>query len=169
MGGLAAVRMAAQRPEKTLALILVSPGGSPTGPEGLSSVLERFEMDSWAKAHSFVDAFTGGPNRKRFDLAWGIRARVSRPSVRALVKRISSADLLMPDELQQLQMPILLVWGQDDEILDSEHLEFYRRHLHEGTELHTPEGMGHSPFLNRMEHFVDLMLEFCGRVPPKNS
>jgi pimeloyl-ACP methyl ester carboxylesterase len=165
MGGLAAVRMAAQRPDQTIALILISPGGSPTGPEGLSAILDRFEMDSWAKAHSFVDACTGGPNRRRFDLAWGIRARMSRPSVRSLVNRISTADLLEPNELQGLQMPILLVWGQDDEILDSEHLDFYRSHLHEHTELHTPEGMGHSPFLDKLEHFVGLLLDFCGRLP----
>jgi pimeloyl-ACP methyl ester carboxylesterase len=169
LGGLVAVRMAAHMPEQTLALVLASPGGTPMDKQALSVILDRFHMESWATAHAFVDACTGGPPRKRFALAWGIRARMNRPSVRAMVSQISTDNLLEPAELECLEMPILLVWGKDDGILGPSQLDFYRTHLPDHIELHTPERMGHSPFLDRLEHFVELVLSFCGRLPDFHS
>jgi pimeloyl-ACP methyl ester carboxylesterase len=165
LGGLAAVRMAGRKPDQTLALVLVSPGGTPIPAAELDALLDRFEIDSWAKAHSFVDAFLGGPHRKRLDLAWGVRARVRRPSVRALVSLINRSDMLTADELTGLQMPILLYWGQDDEILASPHLDFYRTHLPDHAEVLTPERMGHAPFLESVQDFLAPVLDFCGRLP----
>ena len=165
LGGLAAVRMAGRKPDKAIALVLVSPGGSPIAQGDLDALLDRFAMDSWAKAHAFLDACMGGPHRKRLDLAWGVRARADRPSIRALVNRISRKDLLAPDELTDLKMPILLYWGQDDEILPEEHLNFYRSHLPSHTEVYTPQGMGHAPFLDSVGRFLEPVIEFCERLP----
>ena len=169
LGGLAAVRMAGRHPDKALALVLVSPGGSPIAQGDLDALLDRFAMDSWAKAHAFLNACMGGPHRKRMDLAWGVRARASRPSIRALVNRISRKDLLVPDELSELTMPILLYWGQDDEILAGDHLNFYRSHLPGHTQVHTPQGMGHAPFLDSVTRFLEPVIEFCERLPQADS
>ena len=97
----------------------------------------------------------------RIDLMWAIRARVARPSIKALIAAMSRKDLLTPEELTQLQMPTLLYWGQDDEILPGPHLEFFSTHLHSGTEICTPAGIGHAPFLDDVEHFVSVVLNFC--------
>jgi len=165
LGGLVSVRIAGQRPEITLALALISPAGTPVPKEDLKATLDGFRIDTWAKAQDFVADCMGTGSRRRFDLAWGIRARVSRPSVQALVDAFSFDHLLGPEELQTLEMPIFLYWGQDDKILGPDHLDFYRTHLPEHAECHTPARMGHAPFLNSARRFVEPVLEFCARVP----
>jgi len=165
LGGLAAVRLAGRKPENTLALVLISPGGTPVPQSDLAILLDRFQMDSWAKALAFLHALMGGPHRRRLDLVWGIRARAARPSIQALIARISRDDLLTPEELSTLSMPVLLYWGQDDEILPRPHLEWYRTHLPEHTEVHTPAGMGHAPFMDSVGGFLEPVLEFCRRLP----
>jgi pimeloyl-ACP methyl ester carboxylesterase len=169
LGGLAAVRIAGQKPQHTLALVLISPGGTPIPQTDLDALLDRFHMDTWAKAHAFIHACLGGPYRRRFDLAWGVRARIARPSIQSLVGRVSRSDLLAPEELSTLQMPIFLFWGQDDEILPEPHLDFYRSHLPSHTEVHRPEGMGHAPFMDNTQQFLEPVLEFCDRLSSKGQ
>jgi pimeloyl-ACP methyl ester carboxylesterase len=164
LGGLTAVRMAGLKPEQTLALVLVSPGGSPIAQAELEELLGRFKMDGHADSSAFVDAFLGGSTHVRPDLVWAVRARVQRPSVKQLIESISSAPMLAPEELSELAMPIQLYWGQDDDILGAEHLDFYRAHLPAQTEVLTPEGQGHAPFLEDLDGFLAPVLDFCRRL-----
>ncbi len=165
LGGLTAVRLALRLPEKTSALVLVSPGGTPTTQAELDQILDRFQMDSWDKAAQFTSALLAGHNKKRPDLTWGIRGRANRPSIQELVAQIRIDDLLSAEELSDLQMPILLYWGQDDEILNAQHLDFYRANLPAHTEVLTPAGMGHAPFLDSNRRFLEHIMDFCSRLP----
>ena len=157
--------IAGQNQDKALALVLVSPGGTPLSQPDLDTLLSHFDMTNWANARAFMDLCLGGPPRWRFDLWWGIRARVAHPSIKALLADMSPEDLLVPAELSALQMPILLYWGQDDGILTAPHQEFYATHLPSSRVIHTPAGMGHAPFLDNVKTFLAVVVAFCERLP----
>jgi pimeloyl-ACP methyl ester carboxylesterase len=165
LGGLVAVRAAGTLPDRVLGLVLVSPAGASIPQADLETLMARFDIDSWTKAREFVEHCMGGRTWLHMGLTWGIRARLAHPSVRALVDAFSHENLLTADELSSLTMPILLYWGQDDEILDGPHIDFYRTHLPAHAEFITPEHMGHAPFMDSVAGFVDPVLDFCARLP----
>ncbi|MFT4976015.1 MAG: pimeloyl-ACP methyl ester carboxylesterase, partial [Myxococcota bacterium] len=127
MGGFAAVRFAQARPALTRALVLASPGGAPE--EDLAGFLQRFDLQTRDDALWFIDRFLGRPSRLRSLLAAGVQGRMMAPGPRQLVAQVQPDDMLRPEELSQLAMPILMVWGREDEVLSPGQLAFYRRHL----------------------------------------
>ena len=161
MGGLAALRYARARPERVLGLVLASPGGAPMTAEALDGLLDVFRIRTLRKARAFVERFAAHPNwLVRHVVAWGVRYRTRSKGVSDLVSRIDSELLLTPDELEDLDMPMLIVWGAEDGLLPSEHVEFFETHLPHAA-IEKPEGMGHSPFFDRPRAFAKRILRFA--------
>ena len=83
-----------------------------------------------------------------------------RDYVRFLL-RVSRAtrDRCVEDELSQLQLPTMIIWGRDDEITPPATGEEFQRRI-EGSRLAFIENCGHAPNWERPEEFAELLGEF---------
>jgi pimeloyl-ACP methyl ester carboxylesterase len=161
LGGAAGVRFANANPELVKGLILASPGGARVSAEALDALLAQFRPTDLAAARAFIDRISARPHWSHPVLAWAVRHRFEQPGVRELVEMASTKDMLTPEELTQLTMPILLLWGREEKLFGSTEHEFFRTHLPPHALLEEPEGFGHVPFLEhpravarRIEQFI---------------
>jgi len=164
LGGVAAVHYALARPERVRGLILCSPGGAMMDADELHRFVDTFALDTHRAALSFVDRLFSRRNRMRHLFAWGVRRQFENPDVRELLATTSPADLLTPEQLGALRMPLLLLWGRDERILPKDHLDFFRRHLPEHTRVEEPEGFGHAPYLDDVDGVARRILAFTADV-----
>jgi pimeloyl-ACP methyl ester carboxylesterase len=84
--------------------------------------------------------------------------------VRGLLSSIAPDDMLRPEQLAALRMPVLLLWGRDERILPRAHLEFFRRHLPRHARFEEPEGLGHAPYLDDASAVARQILTFAADV-----
>jgi pimeloyl-ACP methyl ester carboxylesterase len=164
LGGIAAVHYALARPERVRGLILCSPSGAAMDEEELKRFVGTFELGSHRAALEFVDRLFAQRSRMRHLFAWGVRRQFKNPEVRALLSAISPADLLSPEQLAALRMPVLLLWGKGERILPRDQLDFFRRHLPEHAHLEEPEGFGHAPYLDDVDAVARRILAFTAEV-----
>ena len=169
LGGLIAVRMALHAPERVRGLVLASPAGAPLPAAALAELRALFLVDTHAQAVHFVQRLMAGPARLRHVLAAGLRARLARRAIRSILGRIDSEELLLPEQVRSLRMPIYFFWGTADRILGAEQLAWYRRSLPDHARIETHDGYGHSPYLDhpgRFAHLVRGFLDEMDRAPP---
>lgn len=164
MGGIAAIHYALARPERVRGLILCSPSGAEMNEEELERFVRGFDFDTHADALAFVDRLFARRNRMRHLFAWGVRRQFAHPGVRGLLSSIGPQDLLRPEHLAALRMPVLLMWGKGERILPRAHYEFFRRHLPEHTRISEPEGLGHAPYLDDAGAVARAILGFTAEV-----
>ena len=74
----------------------------------------------------------------------------------------SSMNDLIIDELADLDMPSLLIWGTEDQITPP-HVAYTFQKLLPDAELHLIERCGHAPMMEHPDTFNELMLEFVDR------
>lgn len=163
MGGFAALRYAAARPEKVCGLVLCSPGGAAMDYETLRAFLDTFRLEDHAQALEFVDRFMARRTWLRPFLAWGVRKSMGNPHVSALLRDMHPDELLRPEHLEGLEMPILLLWGQAEKVLPVEAYAFFRDHLPPHAEVERPPHYGHAPYLEHPECVLDKLLGFVRR------
>ncbi|APR85116.1 Putative hydrolase [Minicystis rosea] len=161
MGGIAAVHYALARPERVRGLILCSPSGASMDEDELRRFVRGFDLGTHGAALDFVDRLFARPNPMRHLFAWGVRRQFSDPRVRGLLSAIAPQDLLRPEQLSALRMPVMLLWGRDERILPREHYEFFRRHLPAHTFVSEPEGLGHAPYLDDVGAVARQILTFA--------
>jgi pimeloyl-ACP methyl ester carboxylesterase len=164
LGGSAAVHYAVTRPERVRGLILCSPSGAAMDEDELRRFVETFELDSHRAALDFVDRLFAERSRMRHLFAWGVRRSFRNPDVQALLSSLSPSDLLRPEQLSALRMPVLLLWGKGERILPRWHFDFFRRHLPEHARLEEPEGFGHAPYLDDAGAVARRILAFTSEV-----
>jgi pimeloyl-ACP methyl ester carboxylesterase len=161
MGGIGAVHYALARPENVLGIILCSPSGAAMDHDELARFARSFQMNSHADALEFVDRLMAKPTALRQVLAWGVRRKFRHPHMRALLSSMTPEDLLTPEHLRALTVPVLLMWGRAERILPKEHLEFFRRHLPDHARVEEPEDFGHSPYLDDPGRLARDILSFA--------
>jgi len=164
MGGIAAVHYALARPERVRGLILCSPSGAAMDDAELRRFVGTFALDSHDAALQFVDRLFSRRNPMRHLFAWGVRRQFQSPEVRSLLSTTSPADLLTPEQLSSLRMPVLLLWGRDERILPRHHLDFFRQHLPQHARVEEPEGFGHAPHLDDADAVARRILAFTAEV-----
>lgn len=162
MGGLAAVRYARARPERVAGLALVSPGGAPEPAAQFAQFLARFDISTHRQALAFVDAvFADGAGVLRHALAHGIRQRFTHPQLRQLLGGLRVDHMLRPEELSELRIPTMLIWGREERVLPRTHLEFFRRHLPASAEIEEWPNFGHIGFLEQPDALAARLLDFA--------
>lgn len=164
LGGMTAVRVAAARQERVRGLVLLSPGGAPMDAPGLREFMRVFDVDDPADAAEFITRMAARPPQLVPLWAWGVRVRFSRPTVRRLIDEVQPGALLTRDELAALRMPVLCLWGREDEILPECHRHFFRANLPSHAVFEEPEGYGHAPFLDRPGHLTGRIRAFLDEV-----
>ena len=74
------------------------------------------------------------------------------------------APRLRPEELEQLRMPVFVVWGEADRILRPEHRKFFEEHLPPHAEVHRIEEYGHAPHMSHPDCLAQRLIEFTRAV-----
>jgi len=163
MGGFLGIRFALAYPDKVRALILCSPGGAAMSQPELDSFLELFRMKSHKDSLDFLSRAFGKVPPFRHLVARRVRHRFSSKILQQRLDSLKSEDLLTPEELQQLKVPVVLIWGQEDGILPQQCLDFFQEHLPDNTRVIEPSEYGHAPFVRHAKslagHIVDLLAE----------
>lgn len=163
MGGFAAVRYAAEYPHKVRGLVLCSPGGAMMDEATLRSFLEGFRIANHEQALEFVDRFMARRSWTRPFFAWGVRKSFGHPHIEALLEQMHADELLKPEQLESLRMPVLLLWGQAERVLPIEAFSFFRDHLPPHAEVERPPHYGHAPYLEHPECVLEKLLSFVRR------
>ena len=160
LGGAAAIRLAASRPERVHGLFLVAPGGAFMESDRLRTFVAQFGLHTHADALRFVDRLFRQRHPLRHVLAWGTRQRFARPGLGHLLERLRPEDLLRPEELRALEVPTHVVWGGADRILGPEALAFYRSNLPRHASLEVVEAYGHAPHVDHPDSLHTRLLSF---------
>lgn len=155
MGGHAAIRYAALRPERVAGLVLCSPGGARMTDAELQAFLAQFRVEDEKQALAFLERLLSAPPLGLFrkPLAWNVRRKLTREAMRSLIDSVTALDLLQPEEVEGLRVPTLILWGQQERLLPDECLRFYERHLPPRGRIERPARFGHAP---HVEHPVEL-------------
>ncbi len=165
VGGTASVRLAARRPERVRALVLVDSGGSATPSALLSAVC-------WVQGHKVVRAWTGmrfarmymkTPGPGRDDLFARMTQMRQRPGFidmeAAMWRSFGTSQNDLSDVAPAVKAPTLIVWGTHDPVVrarvEGKRLRAMLPHA-EYVELAT----GHVPFLEKPDAFLEQVLPF---------
>lgn len=161
LGGVAGIRYALARPERVRGLILCSPTGAAMDAEEIAEFSRLFRIDSHGAALDFVDRVMSKSGPMRQLLAWGLRRKFQAPEMQALIASITPEDMLDPAVLRTLRPPTLLLWGRDERLLPTSHLEFFRQNLPPHARIEEPFGVGHTPYLEDPARLARDILRFA--------
>lgn len=159
MGGAAAIRYALEHPDRVERLILCSPGGAAMAQHELDRFRQVFFLDDHHAAKEFVDKLLGRRSPLRGLYARTARKKLGQPALQRLIRSVEPSDLFTPEDLAQLKMPVLMVWGEADGILPKESREFFRRHLPSHAVVEEPR-VGHSPYLESPGVLTERIVRF---------
>ncbi len=160
LGGYGVLRHAHRSPDRVLAVVAMAPGGAPLRSMSMGAYLERFRVRSLAEARRFAEAYFGRRPLLSGLLALAVRRQLRHPPVRAFIDRIADSDLLQPHQLAELPMPVLLLWGGNDQVCVPEQLEWFRQHLPPHARVEVPPHYGHAPYIERPHDLADRLLAF---------
>lgn len=163
MGAAIALRYAIDRPEKVRALALVAPGGAPLSEDELLSLRRLFTLQSHAEAEAFIDRLLVRRTLLRPLLAASLRRGFARPALRQLLGGLGPHNYLTVDELRAVTVPVLLLWGEEERVLPSSGLAFFREHLC-GARIEVVPGVGHSPQVDDCDGTARRLLAFAREV-----
>lgn len=146
LGGYGAIRYTNYRPENVSMLVLSSPGGAPVDLAQLHKLKNIFAEATQERPSEFVARLYNQPPAYRWLLEKEIQVRFSKTELRAIMEQFHPDHLLHPDELHAVHVPTLLIWGQQDRILE-EHIHFWRQHLPDRWRLEEPSHFTHCPYM----------------------
>lgn len=165
LGGVVATQLYPRVRERVQALVLVSPGGAPMTDAELAAFVRGFDLPDGAAARRFVADFLGRPAPWARPYAWGVRQRLARPHVRALIEGIRTEDLLTEADVRALDCPVMLYWGREDRVIPPAARAWWFAQLPHAVH-RTPDHQGHAPFLDDPRDFAASVLAFLRRVVP---
>jgi len=150
LGGWLAVKLAQKLPNLIRGIMLLNPGGAYLA--GLKSWLPFAAAVRMANSQTVQEVCQQmfGHVPLAFQL-WqhGFQARFTCAAVQDFVPTISEKDFLKPADLQNLTVPVGLVWGLADRFLPPGSLEFFATHLPSTTFKFPLPDCGHLPQLER--------------------
>ncbi|HKB48763.1 MAG TPA: alpha/beta fold hydrolase [Ktedonobacterales bacterium] len=177
MGGFTALGLALTHPERVRRLILVDPAGLGRemqldvrlyfglGPEKLHRRLgRRFTRFVLGHGGSLKPAQLDGP---AFELQHALltQAEVLPSGASAFHAWINlrGVHLTLAERLKELEMPVLLLWGERDSVTLYSHALVAARYLRDGR-LVTLSRCGHSPFAERPGDFAGVLLTWLDGI-----
>lgn len=164
LGGAVAVRYALSSPRNVKALVLVSPAGAHCDDNEWRELKRLFAMSSRADASVFFRRVYHEPPWFLALVAHELPAAMASAPVRSLLLGANNSTVLRPEELEALEMPVLLVWGQEERLLPESNLAYFRQHLPIGTRIERPDGFGHSPHVDAPDALADLIVDFAHQI-----
>ncbi len=161
LGGALALRYGLTRPERVRGLVLSSPAGAAMSAAEIASLVETFRFDSRKAGRRFFNNLHHRPQRISWLVAGEVLRIFNRPSIVQLLDALGPDDLFSPEQLAQLSVPTLLLWGDSEKILPASSLAWYQQHCPPSMTIEQPEGFGHCPYLDCPQAVVDRILQFA--------
>ncbi len=159
MGGYGALKVAARRPDHVRGVIVNSPAGGKLDDETREVVLGRLHIQSHADALNLVDATFARPPMRHV-VAWAVRRQLTVPDIRSIIESVGVQDDLDADELAGLSMPVKVLWGDAEGLLDRQQLAWLRQAMPDHAAFEEPAGFGHSPYVDRPAELAERILSF---------
>lgn len=161
LGGGVALHLAVERPERVLALALLSPAGSRTTDEEWQRIRDVFTIQTRADARRFLDTiYHRTPYVARL-LAHEMPEALSRAAIRDLLATATNDHAPTPEALAQLKMPILFLWGRSERLFSQHQLDYFRQNLPPHTVVEEPEGFGHCPHFDAPSELTRRIVSFA--------
>ena len=164
LGASIALTYAATHPGRLRSLVLVSTPstvGTPTPPEGLE-LLARMRGDRALLLRGLASTMPARPPDGFFQQL--VDDAQDQAPAAFTANALALARWQLPDEvLARLRLPVLLVWGDRDQIVEREVQRKLLLSLPGANNLEVFRGAGHSPMLERTQGFVDALLDFIGQ------
>lgn len=153
LGGFVGAKYASQYSRSLHSLILISPAGAPLSRSELVNIRRLFNVTTLGDATTFLETVLGGQSRLPFGLrqlvGWACRERTRRPAVQRILQEATIQNRLSEEEVNAITCPILLLWGQEENVFGTSQLEWFLRHLPpRSLSLVRPKGVGHIPHLD---------------------
>jgi pimeloyl-ACP methyl ester carboxylesterase len=176
MGGFIAAEMAIAQPGRFERVVLCSAAGVSTvqlrrRPTAMvarmmaaaAPLVFRFQSRTFRRPKARTRAFAAvfhRPDQVRPELLWELYTGGNRGSAfAAALTSLAGYDIL--DRLEEVDVPTLIVWGRQDQIVPpADAVEFHRRLSNSRLEVF--EGCGHLPMAERPVRFNRLLEEFLG-------
>jgi pimeloyl-ACP methyl ester carboxylesterase len=146
MGGLVAVKAALHIPALLTGIVLLAPGGALLGGQASwEGFINTVAVPDLRTVRMIYRQMFGRVNPLLYAAQHGFQAMFNRDAVQLILAQTSEADLIAPQELQALQVPVGLIWGMKDEFLPAGSLEYFQEHLPAGSPQLLLPGCGHLP------------------------
>ncbi len=170
LGGATALHLALDRPKLVRALVLVDTAA--LGSEISGELLDRVESEpSRDEARRLLELFF---ENRRFVLERGIDdmfAARTAPGADEAVKAIAASaftrqgqNLVLVDRLGELEIPLLVIWGELDRVLPSRHAVAAVA-AQPTAWLEIMEGVGHVPHVEAAPAFVAIVNRWLAWIP----
>ncbi|MGB0646888.1 MAG: alpha/beta fold hydrolase [Bradymonadia bacterium] len=163
LGGGLCLRFAIEHPEMVSRIALTSPAGAPLAGSDIKRLRRLFSVDTKKGMKALVRTLFHRPPWYGSLLARELRHAMTRPVVRQILDQLEDIPTLNNLEVNRLEMPILLIWGQSETLLPRHCLEWFCQHLPKHAYIEQPFGYGHSPHLEAPEDLCTRLLHFLRR------
>ena len=165
LGGYCAIRYASRSPAQVRVLTVNSPGGGAFSGLSMEKYMNRFRVKTNREAMEFLDRYFGKRIPMKRLIARRVIQQLNAPHIRSFIDEISMDDSITAEQLSRLSMPVLFLWGQRDQIVIPEQLDFFRNNLPRHARLEEPEGYGHAPYIEHPNHLSTMLLDFIRSHP----
>ena len=164
LGAAIALTYAATNPTRLRSLTLVStpsPAGTPTPPEGYE-LLEQMRVDRGLLSQALASIMPARAPDAFFQQVVD-DAQGQAPAAFTATAEALDQWRLPPEALAQLRLPVLLMWGDRDQIVERDVQTRLLLSIPGANNLEIFRGTGHSPMLERTEGFAEALLAFIGQ------
>lgn len=181
MGGIVALGIVAAAPEAVSRLVLANAGGIPLSPARVAIVVTGFKLFDAVFGRPAVmravarrsrlrnmlfAGFIGDPRTMTAALAAHVVPAIAAPGFVAAV--IAASQVVRTLNAEEVECPILLIWGAADRILPLAGAELLVTQLRDG-ELVVLDGVGHCPMFEAPERFNAALLAFTAPTGPNGD
>ena len=175
-GGLIGLRWACEHPEAVQALVISATGFFPDGKwHGMATAMRTPGTGEELVAALDRDGFAGvlraassGITDDAVDEYWKALGDDVRRHGLLELYRSGDFEKLRDYRLADLDVPVLLLWGENDEFAPVAGANRFERELPD-TELVVVEGAGHFVFEDAPERCAEAVTSFLARIPPSSG
>jgi pimeloyl-ACP methyl ester carboxylesterase len=143
------------------AVAAVSPAGAQLTPGQWTALRANFDLPDRAAAHSLMIKLFSASRWPLWLVENDIRALFRTPAIRGLLDSIDPDDFLKPKELHQIDLPCLILWGTEEQLLPVELVDYFRRNLPAHGTLEVMKGWPHASQMERPAELVERIARFA--------
>ncbi|MDQ3263238.1 MAG: alpha/beta fold hydrolase [Myxococcota bacterium] len=161
LGGAMSITLAAQLPERILALLLIAPAGAQFPDGHLKDLEQAMAVSTVADARALTKRLFHKAPLGMLLFASQLRSMYSIPPVKAAFADARELSAVSPQVLSGLRMPVRVLWGGSEKILPNQSVEYFRAHLPAGSEVKVIPGFGHVPQMEKPQELLEEILAFA--------
>jgi len=160
LGGAISMRFAARYPDRVTRLILCSPAGARLDEVDIAHLRHVFRMSERGDGMRFLRTLYHQVPWWSWILAPLVQKNLSTPEAQQIINQLKPGDGLDPQEICNLTMPTLLIWGGRERVLPASSLSYLIQHAPAQITLQQPPHFSHSPQRECPKELAQLILSW---------